>query len=185
MKIAIIGTHCSGKTTLAEDFLAVVPGHRHEPEPYEQLSDVDGAFPEEPTFDDFMAQIEFSVGLLDRRATDRNVVFERCPIDLAAYAEVLGRADGSELPAALLEEAAEATRLLELVVFLPLKRPDPFAAINPELPRLRIEVDRAIKEIVRGDRWDLFGDPAGTRLIEVAGPREVRLRALMDAVASS
>jgi cytidylate kinase len=33
MRLAISGTHGSGKTTLAEDFLAAHSGYRHVPEP--------------------------------------------------------------------------------------------------------------------------------------------------------
>jgi hypothetical protein len=39
MRIAVAGTHASGKSTLIADFLATHPEYAHEAEPYEWLDD--------------------------------------------------------------------------------------------------------------------------------------------------
>ncbi|HEX2061204.1 MAG TPA: hypothetical protein VHK90_10720, partial [Thermoanaerobaculia bacterium] len=82
MRIAISGTHCSGKSTLIEDFLAAHPGYLHEPEPYEWLDD---ALAAEPSADDFYRQLEISVDRLRGHPRGANVIAERSPVDFLAY----------------------------------------------------------------------------------------------------
>ena len=44
MRVAVVGTHGSGKTTLVEDFLARMPGYGHEAEPFLEMADLGTAF---------------------------------------------------------------------------------------------------------------------------------------------
>ena len=48
MRIAVTGTHGSGKTTLIEDFLERHPRYEHEPEPYLALAQNGVAFADGP-----------------------------------------------------------------------------------------------------------------------------------------
>src|SRR6185369_16723424 len=86
MKIAVTGTHGVGKTTLIEEFLRLHPEFGHEPEPYDVLSEDYGEeFAAEPCAEDFLRQLEFNLERLKQRATEVNVIFERCPLDFLAY----------------------------------------------------------------------------------------------------
>ncbi|HEX7830976.1 MAG TPA: hypothetical protein VF787_15075, partial [Thermoanaerobaculia bacterium] len=61
MRIAISGTHGSGKSTLIDDFLHAHRDYAHEPEPYEWLDE-----PAEPDAESFYRQLELSVERLRR-----------------------------------------------------------------------------------------------------------------------
>lgn len=61
MKIAITGTHRSGKTTLIKDFLERFPSDLHEPEPYWAVNQQGTAFAGGPTVPDLEEQLEPSV----------------------------------------------------------------------------------------------------------------------------
>jgi hypothetical protein len=65
MRIAISGTHCSGKSTLIDEFLLAHPEFTHEPEAYEALQEDHGeTFSAEPNAEDFYRQLEYNVGRL-------------------------------------------------------------------------------------------------------------------------
>jgi hypothetical protein len=181
MRLAISGTHGSGKTTLAEDFLAAHPGYRHVPEPYEALIDAGAAFSDPPTIDDFAEQLEASIALLHQHAREGDVVFERCPLDFLAYIAVLERRsgeDGFDIDASR-DEIAEALAVLDLIVFLPLPADGTMAA---ELPKLQRAVDRELRTLLRDDPLALRVDGA-PRAIALRGTRAERLAALDRAVA--
>ncbi|HEV3486499.1 MAG TPA: hypothetical protein VG106_13905, partial [Vicinamibacterales bacterium] len=85
MRIAVSGTHCSGKTTLVEDFLAIHRDYAHEPEPYEWLTELHGeGTPDVPGVDDFYRQLEISVDRLGTHDRGAKVIAERSPIDFLA-----------------------------------------------------------------------------------------------------
>jgi len=127
MRIAISGTHCSGKTTLVEEFLRAHPDFTHEPEPYEvMVEDYGEEFSAVPTVEDFYRQLEFNVARLRSHQTGERVIFERCPLDFLAYMLALRQLDRDDDSAGLIDAARsmaiEAVPRLELIVFLPLER---------------------------------------------------------------
>ncbi len=83
MRIAISGTHRTGKSTLIEELAASLPGYRTVPEPYELLEERGYEFAYPPTVEDFLAQLKQSLALLRRPV--RNVLFDRCPLDFIGY----------------------------------------------------------------------------------------------------
>lgn len=94
-RIAISGTHCMGKTTLINDFLEIYPEYIYEEEPYYQLQEKhDIEFSGEPTLEDFIEQLEYSLERLDFRAAQPNVIFERCPMDFVDLRDVSHRQEG-------------------------------------------------------------------------------------------
>ena len=180
MRVAVVGTHGSGKTTLVEDFLARMPGYGHEAEPFLEMADLGTVFADPPDFDDFVAQAEFAIGRLHDRAGEADVIFDRSPLDLLAYAGVVGRAEDRAVPDDLAEAATEAMRSLGLVAFLPLSEPDEIAAAI-ERPKLRARVDRRLKALLRDDEGGLF-DGDGPRLVGLRGPPARRLAGLVRAI---
>jgi AAA domain-containing protein len=184
VRIAVSGTHCSGKSTLVEDFAA---GHRdyvHEPEPYEWLEELHGeSFAEEPGVDDFQRQLELSVERLSAYGRGARVIAERSPIDFVAYMLALrdlrrgGRASGRV--EAVVELAARGMEHVDLLVVLPLNETDGIVASESEESELREAMNDRLLEIVATDEFGLLG---GLRVIEVQGTRRARLAALERAI---
>lgn len=186
MRIAVSGTHCSGKSTLVEDFVAAHPEYLHEPEPYEWLQELYGEVSaEEPTVDDFYRQLELSVDRLRRYGPDANVIAERSPLDFLAYLQAtidLGRAGRDcALIASTAELAAAGLAHVDLVVLLPLNDTDQIVAPEEENLELRDAMNERLLDIVASDPYSLLGN-GQPRVIEVQGTRGHRLRQLEQAV---
>lgn len=86
MRIAVSGTHCTGKTTLIEAFIAAHPDFDYEPEPYVALvEDYGEDFSSEPLIEDYLRQLEFYVERVGHYSASDKVIFERSPLDFLAY----------------------------------------------------------------------------------------------------
>lgn len=83
MRIAISGTHRTGKSTLAEDLTALLRDHILIGEPYHDMAEDGYPFSHPPSLDDFEAQLEHSLVSVTDRAP--NVLFDRCPVDFLGY----------------------------------------------------------------------------------------------------
>ena len=64
MRIAIVGAHRAGKSTLAEELLMNLPGYILEMEPYYQLETSGHEFSEIPTAEVFIEQFNYSARLV-------------------------------------------------------------------------------------------------------------------------
>lgn len=181
VRIAVSGTHCSGKTTLIEDLLAVHRNYVHEPEPYEWLQEGEA---DEPNVDDFYRQLELSVERLTGYQPGANVIAERSPLDFVAYMLALadlGRAGGDcALIAAASERAAVGMAHVDLLVLLPLNDVDGIVAPESEDLELREAMNDRLVDIIATDAYSLFagGRP---RVVEIEGGRDERLRQLEQA----
>lgn len=179
MKIAVSGTHASGKSTLIELFLLAHPEFAHEPEPWQQMRDQGEDFAAEATAEAIQRQLAFSLERLAEN-TDPQVIFERCPVDFLAYLLALG---ADELAQEALAEVREAQARLDAIVFLPLDRAQPIQVSEREDPQLRAAVDQHLNELLREDAWDLLA--SGPRLLVVEGSEQQRLQALERAIGDS
>lgn len=83
VRIAISGTHFSGKSTLVEELSRKLPGYLAVEEPYYLLADEGYDFPEQPSAEDYQAQLQRSIESLGEGEAD--VLFDRCPADFLAY----------------------------------------------------------------------------------------------------
>ncbi|HEX6099768.1 MAG TPA: hypothetical protein VF432_25870 [Thermoanaerobaculia bacterium] len=179
MRIAVSGTHCSGKSTLIDDFLAAHREYLHEPEPYEWLEEA----AEEPGIDDFYRQLEISVERLQGHVPGANVIAERSPVDFLAYILALadlGRAGRDcEIAGSAAELAAQGMAHLDLLVVLPLNDRDGIAAPESEDLELRDAMNERLLDLITTDPYSLFvsGRP---RVVEVHGTREERMRLVED-----
>src|SRR6478609_4978243 len=95
MRIAVTGTHGSGKTTLIEDFVAANPHYENMPEPYWLLVQQGTVFANGPTVADLEEQLKQSCALI-LASSEPDVIFDRCPLDFIAYLEVVSAAEGFE-----------------------------------------------------------------------------------------
>ena len=83
MRIAVIGTHGTGKTTLVEDIVAAAKGYESVPEPYWLLAQQGVVFADGPSVADLEEQLKQSCALI-LATSETDVVFDRCPLDLLA-----------------------------------------------------------------------------------------------------
>ena len=164
MRIAVSGTHCVGKSTLINEFLAVHPEYTHEPEPYATLVEEFGEeFSAEPNVDDFLRQLEFSIDILAKHARGEKVIYERCPLDFLAYIEALEPGHTHEL----LGPISTAIKNLDLIVYLPIEND-----CDDEYPKLRKAVDRRLNAILLDDELAILDTP----VVEATGSTAQRLR---------
>ena len=160
-----------GKTTLAEALAEALPEHMLVPEPYRLLEEEGYTFGERPSIEEFEAQLERSLQCLQAGGAD--AVFDRCPLDLVGY--LLAHEN-----AAMFDVETWIPRLrahvptLDLIVFLPIERPDRIAVPSSER-RLRAAVDTILRGIVVDDAYGLE-----VEVIEVAGVREARLHQVLS-----
>lgn len=151
MRIAVAGTHCSGKSTLIADFLAAHPEFAHEPEPYEWTGDAD-----------FQRQLEVSVERLSQYPPGARVIAERSPLDFVAY--LLAEGEPHE---EAMELATEGMAHVDLLVVLPLDG-------SIDCPD---DEDLALRDAMNERLLELVED-VDVRVVELHGSRAARLRAL-------
>jgi GTPase SAR1 family protein len=178
MRIAVTGTHGSGKTTLIEDFLERHPVYEHEPEPYLAMAQNGVTFADGASLPDLEEQLTQSVALVLSHAGDPDVVFDRCPLDYVGYLEVVAEREGAgwDPSGKLLSRIEKALAGLDLIVFVPLLQPDEIT-VAIEQPRLRKAVDQRLKGILDEDVFGLRDSPA--RVVEISGTRQQRVERLM------
>ena len=166
MRIAVVGTHGVGKSTLIEEFLRAHPEFVHEPEPYTTLiEDFGEEFSAEPCVEDFLRQLGFNLERLGQHAAGADVIYERCPLDFLAYLNALGASNTQKL----LDRVSEAMQQLDLIVYVPLDD----AAGTDEFPKLRNAMDGQLSELLTA---------ANVVVVEATGTTAQRLRAMENAL---
>jgi predicted ATPase len=175
MRIAVCGTHGTGKTTLVEALAPHLPGYEFVEEPYRQLEDEGEDFAEPPTVEDYERQLERAIANLDE--ADADSLFDRCPADLLGYLAALDDAEDIDLDACA-ERARPAMGRLDLIVFVGIEQPDRIDRDALRLRGLRRRVDEALREIVLDDRWS-FAVP----VIEVTGSTTDRVSQVLRRLA--
>lgn len=172
MRIAISGTHFSGKSTLVQDLSEALPRHYSTvEEPYHLLEEEGYEFSEEPSIEDFERQLERSIECLEESGP--NVVFDRCPVDLLGYLLTHPEAESFDLER-WLPRIETAMEMLDLIIFLPIEKRDRISLPSSQDPELRLLVDEKIREILDDPPFDFDGD-----VVEVTGPPSERVRRVM------
>jgi hypothetical protein len=90
MRIAVSGSHGTGKSQLIAAFLERSPGYLHEPEAYESVADDVDLFDSVPGPDGLRVLLDHTIAACDRLTTAADVIFELSPADYLAYA-IAGR----------------------------------------------------------------------------------------------
>jgi len=178
LRIAISGTHCSGKSSLVEAFLINHPDYFNEAEAYEVLSDQFGdSFSAEPNSDDLFRQLEFHVQRLQKYQECDRVIFERTTVDYVAYLQALEKTDlDASLISTAIEITNESVHLIDAIVFLPLYGFYGDAPVDENL-KLRRRVDDCLQTLLLDDEFNLFaGD--GPRVVEATGSTQNRLETI-------
>ncbi|HEY0930137.1 MAG TPA: AAA family ATPase, partial [Gemmatimonas sp.] len=147
MRIAVCGSHGTGKSTLVAELGHRLAGHVVFDEPYYLLEEEGHAFAHPPGAADYELLLERSVTLLQQERS-RDAIFDRGPVDYLAYSSALLR--GASMPD-LVRDTATAMQSLDLVVFVPIEEPDRMSPMD--LPKLRRRVDRLLREMVVEQTW--------------------------------
>ncbi len=177
MRIAVSGTHRTGKSTLIDEFLRQHPDFVHEPEPYTVLVEELGEeFSAEPCVDDFLRQLEFNITRLKQHQRGERVIYERCPIDFVAYIECVSATTST---GSVLDKVRESMQHLDLIVYLPID--NTIDAGDEEFPKLRKAVDRRLNAIYNEDDLGIIS-ASELVIVEATGPVEKRLRAVEAAI---
>lgn len=176
MRIAIAGTHYSGKTTLAGRLAEVSPGYVVVDEPYHSMVEDGFEFEEPPSVEEFFAQLQVSHAAIAE--SSERTLFDRSPLDFLAYALCVSA--GSVDLEDWTDHCAEALVGLDAIIFCPIEEPDRIAAPSEADRRLRRRVDKKLQRLVLDDDLGLLTD---IRVLEVRGTLEQRVaqsRTLLD-----
>ena len=168
MRIAISGSHGTGKSTLIEALSSQLRKYEAIPEPYYDLVDEGRTFEYPPSLEDYEIQLERSIKNLGV-VTSAEALFDRCPVDYLAYLGSCG-AEGRESIANFFAAAAEALSSLDFVVLVPIESPDLIHLEESETQRLRRRTDLQLRGILIDDVWGL-----GLDVIEVRGTVQDRV----------
>jgi hypothetical protein len=173
MRIAVSGTHHTGKSSLVEALGARLPHYTMVAEPYEILEERGYVFEHPPSVEDYVVQLKQSLASLRRRSP--NVIFDRCPLDFLGYIYASPRSERFDLEA-WRAPITRAMKRLDLVVFL---RTDPVH--DPIAPSgdaaYRFAVDDVLRDIIEGDGFDLLD---GTEVLVLDGPWDYRGAKVME-----
>ncbi len=168
MRIAISGSHGTGKSTLVSALARRLPGWETFDEPYHSLLDEGHHFAAMPSVSEFEQLLERSLSDVNR-PLPREVIFDRCPIDYLACLANRGRPE-DHLPRQWVAEVGEAISRLDLVVYVPIERPDRIPVHHEEGKAFRRRVDETIREMLVDDGWGF-----GATALEVQGGVEDRV----------
>lgn len=171
MRIAISGTHRSGKSTLVEALSDELPEYSTVEEPYYLLVEEGYEFAEMPSVEDFELQLERSIAYLEER--DENVIFDRCPADLVSYLLTHSEAEEFDLKR-WLPRVRKAMATLDLIVFLPVEERDRIVLPSSEDAELRLLVGEKLKEILLENPFGFDVD-----VLEVTGAPRERVQRVM------
>ncbi len=182
MRIAVSGSHSTGKSTLIAAFLAERPHYAHEPEAYELLADEISMTPAEgPDFDGLTALIELTILVLADYQPGDGVILERSPVDYLAYAAATESMTGSEREELIethLATIREALRHLDLIVLLPVSGQG-VAGRPGEDEGYRQRVDDELRRALIDDDYDLFEGPDAPDVLELSPVPEEQLAELV------
>jgi predicted ATPase len=176
MRIGVSGTHGTGKTALAGELCARLPGYVAVDEPYVLLEEEGYEFAFPPSPDDYRAQLARSVQVLRSSGLDVSsgvdvsshpgVVFDRTPADFLAYLVASGAA--LDVDAAAVRSAMTT---LDLLVLTPITAETERVLPRAELPQLRQAVNDALLDLVYTDPLDAWPD---LTVLELDGPLDRR-----------
>ncbi len=145
MKIAVSGAHAVGKSTLIDVVAATLPGFVVLEEPYIGLLESGYIFEDPPAAEDFEVQLERSLAAV--AGGGENLMFDRAPADFLAYLAVLRRHEVDAI-SGYWNDVAAAMRDFDLIVYVPVERPDRIEVPRSEYPRLRKRVDEVLRRFL-------------------------------------
>jgi len=182
-RVAVCGSHSTGKSTLIAAFLAKRPAYIHEPEAYEELADDIGLSAQEgPDADGLAALLEHTISVLANHGPGASVIFERSPVDYIAYAAAsrsISRADRAELLRSRIPRVRDGVRNLDLIALLPVVSGGAAASRPHEDERFRKRVDEELRRLLIDDDRDLFSGEDTPLVLELSPQPDLQLAELL------
>jgi hypothetical protein len=144
VRIAISGTHSTGKSTLIAELAPRLPDYEPVEEPYHALCGEGYEFADQPSIEDFELMLYRSIS--DLEGAGSNVLFDRCPADYLGYlAALYGQAGDAR--GDMFRQVAEVMGRLDLIVFVPIEHPDRIGGTGAGR-RLRSRVNDLLRELL-------------------------------------
>lgn len=171
MRIAFSGSHRVGKSTLVARVAERLPGYATVDEPYYLLEEDGYELAEQPSIEDFEAQLERSLAALDETGAD--VLFDRCPVDILAY--LLAHDDAAAFePEDWLDHIRDAVGSLDLIVFVPVEDADRIALASHDDAEHRLAVHDRVRELLIDEAL-----PGDVEVLTVGGDVQTRTEQVM------
>jgi hypothetical protein len=182
VRVAIAGSHSVGKTALISRFLGLCPECVHEPEAFETLADdVELTESGAPTRDGLLLLLNYTLAVVEGRAAQDRVIFERSPVDYLAYAAASVGAwhpdDIRDFLRAQRPRVRDSLRHLELIAYLPIPASDSVRR-RGEGKVFRRRVDAHLRRALLEDRYRIFGDRRRPVVVALAPTPGEQLREL-------
>ena len=127
------------------------------------------AFGELPAADDFEEMLDRSLDVL-RATSTPDAIFDRCVVDYVGYLIALG-ADDRAASDDRLDRITRGIASLDLIVFVPIERPDRIDVSVTDHRRLRRRVDVSLRDLLVEDSWGFGGN-----VVVVSGGPDDRVR---------
>jgi AAA domain-containing protein len=190
MRVAVSGSHGTGKSTLIAAFLERRPRYAYEPEAFETLGDdIDLTSTEGPTPEGLQMLLEYTTRAVMLHGPGACVIYERSPVDYLAYAaasrdtwpkHVRARFIASHVP-----EVRASLRRLDLIALVPVSATGPVRARAQEGVRFRRRVDESLRRALIDDDYDLLGEVGSPQVVELTAVPERQLLDLLRLTAST
>ena len=183
MRIAVSGSHSTGKSTLIAAFVARRPQYVYEPEAYEVLADEITLIPSEgPDPEGLTALLEYTISVLANHRPGASVIFERSPVDYLAYAGAsrsMTDTERADFMRVHVPAVRDSLRDLDLIVLLPVSRSGPIDARPGENERFRDRVDELLRRALIDDDHNLFEGRDAPVVVELSPSPERQLAELL------
>ncbi len=181
MRIAVSGTHFSGKTTLINAISTKLRDYQIVEEPYYVLEESGYDFSDPPSIEDFEKQLECSTELI--KNSPKKALFDRSPIDFLAYALVKAEEDNDQCDMELWQTQIEnVISDIDVLIFLPIEYPDAIKLPRSQDQELRSLVDEKLKELILEDSLGFLKD---TVILEVSGSVQKRIDLILKFLENS
>lgn len=183
MRVAVSGSHNTGKTTLIAAFVAKRPQYVSEPEAYEVIADdIVLTSSEGPDPEGLAALLAYTTSALASHRCGASVIFERSPVDYLAYAAATRSIPSTERADFLRVHAPrvrDSVRNLDMIVLLPVSSEGHLASRPGEDERFRNRVDDLLRRALIDDDYDLFEGPDAPLVLELSPSPDRQLTELI------
>jgi len=173
MRVAVSGSHSTGKSTLIAAFVERRSEYVYEPEAYETLADdIALTSSEGPTPEGLECLLQYTVSALASHGPGACAVFERSPVDYIAYAAASRATWSSQAVSEFLRAHVPVVRAsvrnLDLIALLPVSDTGPITPRTDEDERFRKRVDERLRRALIDDDYHLFGDSDSPLVVELS-----------------
>ena len=150
MRIAVTGTHFTGKSTFIELITESLKHYEKFKEPYWQLVEEGIRFPKVLRAQDFLIQLGRS--LKNIQCSESDSILDRSPLDFLAYIQCCEDASSFEYDLWRQEIMLDLSRL-DAIFYIPVETPDRIECPNEADPELRIKMAFELDSIVFNEEW--------------------------------